>query len=192
MTHVPKERLALYAGGDLVSEELRRIEGHLGTCRECRDLLAEFRGNLVALQIRLAGPTADELLAVRRGVIQQLQKRHRVVAGWRWAAAGVAVTAAVSTVLVFHPEPPPKNAGNAPPAATAYLRVPYRPTAEVSLPNLKRELAHTRRVRRPEPAGIRSVNLLAQQDGPRILKMTTADPNVVILWQLDERTHDRD
>lgn len=114
------------------------------------------------------------------------------MAGWRWAAAGVAVTVAVSTVLFFHPVPSPRDRGNALPAATAHLRVPYRPIAEVSLPNLKREMAPTRRVSQPEPAGIRSINLLAQQDGPRILRMKTADPNVVILWQLDERTHDRD
>jgi anti-sigma factor RsiW len=192
MTHIPEERLALYAGGELQPKELRSTEEHLATCRECRDLLAEFRGDLVALQIGLDEPTPDELLAVRGGVIQQLQKRRKAVAGWRWAVASIAAAASVAAVMFLHPEPSHGTRVNPSLAATAYLNVPYRPVADVSIPNLKAKVVHARTAPRPEPAGIRSVNLLAQQDGPRILKMMTADPNVVILWQLDERTHDRD
>jgi hypothetical protein len=143
---------------------------------------------LVALQIRPSDPTADELLAVRKGIIQQLQKRRKSAVGWRWAAASLAAAVTIATVMLLHPEPSRHPGVNSSATATAYLQVPYRPVAEVSIPNLKAEVVHARTMPRPDAAGIRNIALLAEQSGPRILKMTTADPNVVIFWQLDERT----
>lgn len=182
MTHISDEQLALYAGGDLTREETGAVEEHLRDCAECQALLADLRDSRAVLLECLREPAADELRSVRHRVVQRLQKQ----AGGRW----IWVTAAAAIIVagLFLNWKQPRRARHSNTVATAYLRVPYRPKVQMSIPNLTANVEPVR-ARRHHPApGLRTVALLAERDGPPILKMTTSDPDVVILWQLNERT----
>ena len=191
MTHIPEEQLALYVGGDLEGSDFRTAEEHLRECVECRVSLSEFQSSATALQIGLSEPTADDLRAVRQVLVRRLGQRKQAAGRWAWVMA-TAAAATIATVVLFNWKQSPLPTANSLATSTAFLRVPYQPLFEPSIPNLRVAVEPVRaRPHRPAP-GLRTVTLLAEGDGPPILRMTTSDPNVVILWQLDERTRTRD
>lgn len=187
MTHIPEEQLALYAGRDLEEEDFRAVGEHLQRCAECRALFEQFQYSAAMLQLGSGEPAADDLRAVREGVIQQLRTRNETARHWVWAA-GAAAAAIVVAVLLLHGKQPPRTAMTARATTMAYLQAGYQPLVELSIPNLAVSTEHARTRQHHAAPGLRTVTLLAERDGPPILRMTTSDPNVVILWQLDERT----
>jgi hypothetical protein len=185
MSHVSEERLALYAGSDMSRDEAGAVEGHLRSCARCRASLAEFRDDRAALLSTLREPAADELLDVRRRVLQRLEGQKGRRKQWIWATAAVAVV--VIAFLLF-PWQQSRRVVYPETATTYHLWAPYRQIARPSIPNLAANV-ESRRGNRNDPApGLRTVSLLSERDGPQILKMTTSDPEVVILWQLNGRT----
>lgn len=191
MNHISEEQLALYAGGDLARSEADAVAQHLRSCACCETRLAEFRESGAVLESAFGEPSEEDLFEVRERVVNRLHKRKQAVHLWRWSTAAAAA-AIVTAVLLFHPKQPQQETPNPAPVTTAYLQVHYEPLAQISMPNLNTQFRPARsRHSHPAP-GLRSVTLIAERDGPPILKMTTSDPNVVIFWQLNERTRTRD
>lgn len=177
--HIADERLSLYATEDLVPEEQRSVAAHVEACAKCRTTVAEFRETQRFLNDSLADPGAADLLAVREGVSERLRQPRNAARRWAWGlAAAAAMLAFLIAALRFesHPAMPPR-----PSLAVARLAPPKealsRP-AEVPV-------SHTRHARHRD-AGIRSVALITRAHQPPVIKMTTADPNVVILWQSNQ------
>lgn len=191
MNHISEERLALYAGGDLARSEADAVAQHLRCCAGCQTLLAEFRETGSILDSAFGEPLQKDLFEVRERVVNRLRKRKQAVHLWRWSAV-TAAAAVMAAVLLFPSKPSPQKIVNVPAVTTAYLQIHYEPLAQISMPNLNADLRPARsRHSHPAP-GLRSVSLIAERDGPPILKMTTSDPNVVIFWHLNERTRTRD
>jgi anti-sigma factor RsiW len=186
MSHVSEERLALYAGSDLSRDEARGVEQHLRSCAECRASLAEYQHDRAVLLSSLTEPAANELGDVRRCLLLQLEEQSRATGNWMWAAA-VAVAAIVVAMFLF-PWQQSRRAVHPDPAITSYLCAPYRQIARPTIPNLATVVASRRVSRNELTPGLRTVSLLSERDRPPILKMTTSDPEVVILWQLNGRT----
>lgn len=187
MSHVSHERLALYAGGDVSRNDAGPVEEHLRSCAECRALLAEFQGDREVLRSSLREPAADELVDVRRRVLLQLREQRSATGKWMWATA-VGVAAIIIAFFLF-PGQQSRRVVHPDPATTSYLRAPYRPIARPDIPNLAVAVGSRRRSRSELIPGLRTVSLLSEGGDPPILKMTTSDPEVVILWQLNGRTH---
>ena len=187
MSHVSEERLALYAGSDLSRDEAGGVEEHLRSCAECRASLAEFRHDRAVLLSSLREPAAGELADVRRRLLLQLEEQRRATGNWMWTAA--AAVAAVVIVLFFFPWQQSRKVFHPDPAITSYLRAPYRQIARPTIPNLAATVEPRGASRKELAPGLRTVSLLSDRDGPPILKMTTSDPEVVILWQVNGRPH---
>jgi anti-sigma factor RsiW len=185
MNHLSEERLALHAGSDLAWDQTGAVEEHLRNCAECRASLAQFRNDRAVLLDSLREPAADELLDVRRRVLQRLEGQRPPRRDWIW---GTAAVAAIVVAMMLFPSHSSRRKITADPATASYLRVPYHQVVQPSLPNIPADVDSRRASRHRLEPGLRSVALLSQRDGPPILKMTTSDPEVVILWQLTERT----
>ena len=186
MSHVSEERLALYAGSDLSRDEARGVEEHLRSCAACRASLAEFQHDRAVLLSNLREPAAEELIDVRRRVLSQLEKERRATGNWIWAAA--AAVAAIVVAFFLFPWQQSRRVVHRAPAITSYLRAPYRQIARPTIPNLAATVEPRRASRKELAPGLRTVSLLSERDGPPILKITTSDPEVVILWQVNGRT----
>ncbi len=185
MTHISDEQLALYVGGDLTGEEADIVEKHLHDCVGCRTLFTEFQDMQGSLLASLGEPAENELQGVRHRVIQKLRKQKQATERSIW------ITAAAAAIIVaglFVHQKQPRRAIHSDTVTAAYLPAPYRPIVQILIPNLAANIepVHVRPHRRVP--GLRTVTLLAENNGPPILKMTTSDPDVVILWQLNERT----
>ena len=111
-----------------------------------------------------------------REKLRQRQGRH-----WQWAsyAAGVAAVAALIFTLVEHKPNPVLR------PALVLARLTPREIPRLETPQVRTAVAR-RRPARHRSAGIRSVDLIARADQPPLIRMTTLDPNVVILWQSNE------
>lgn len=176
MEHIREEQLALYATGDLAPNDATAVASHAQDCEACQATLARFRETQALVTSALLDPAADELFEVRAGIRMRLQKR-RNWAGWTAAAA-----AAVVALILFGFENRPITVPE-PALPVAQLAPPEVPHLEI--PQLRTAVLQKPRVRHRE-AGIRSVDLIARADQPMLIKMRTADPNVVILWQSNE------
>ncbi len=174
--HVTENQLALYAGGDLDPVEAGAVAAHLGECEACRASLAAFEQLETLLKMSFAEPEADELSAVRRKIREKLSRKHQR-RGWKWAWAAAAAAVAVVTSLVSFESRAPKAevpvVAQVPPPPVPAMRF-------VETPHLER--TGERRERRSQ-AGLHTVALITRADAPPLIRMTTADPNVVILWQ---------
>jgi hypothetical protein len=158
-----KERVALYAGGDLVEAD---VELHLAECEDCRAFCAGIRQTLDALRDEHRSDiAAAEFAAVRSRVIAEIERGRRVWQRLAWAS-GVGIAAAAALLAVFvRPAPLP-----APP-----------PRVAVSVPSV--EL-----VRSVEgPLAVARPNAAPPRHGrePIVVKLQTADPNIVIYWIAD-------
>ncbi len=182
MEHIREEQLALYAGGDLLPEENSAIAAHVQGCGQCQTVLAEFHEARSFVTSSLQDPEASQLSEVRTRLLEKLQPPRSSRRHWDWWAAGVAAALALfilprgfqqRPVVVRRVEP-----------LTASLAVPEKAKSESPK---SVAIAHTRRLR-PREAGIRAVTWIAQAGREPIIKMTTADPDVVILWQMNKRT----
>lgn len=183
MKHICEEQLALYAWEDLSSQESSAVTAHLQNCGQCRKALSEFQEARSFVTGSLQNPEANELAEVRTCLTAELQPQQIKARPWAWWSSGVAAALAIVTLPhIFEHRPvvtqkiePLVLTENINPGPT--LRIPLTPVA-VSRPKQLR----------PQKAGIREVTLISQANRESIVKMTTADPNVVILWQLNENT----
>ena len=154
------------------------LEEHLRTCGHCRDFAGEVERNRAALQAVEIHPAAFD--AVRLRVLNEIRAKKHRGAWWAWSA--VAATACVvmlcaSVVLQSwnNPAPPkplvatknpPKiewTPGSAQPVVRAHHRVHHHfgPVTASAGP------AH-----KPEPL---------------VVKMLTNDPDVIIIWLVDQK-----
>jgi hypothetical protein len=79
-----RETLALHAEGDLSGAEAARTEGHLATCRDCRDFFASLRNRQALLKsLRRETVSPAECIDMRREVMSIVtDQRQRL--GWLW------------------------------------------------------------------------------------------------------------
>jgi anti-sigma factor RsiW len=175
--HVREELLALYLRGDLPEADHRRVARHAGNCPECQQTLADFSRSYELLTSSFEEPERADLMAVRSAVMREIAKRKVGRGRWIWASATAAVLMVV-VLLASHVERQEL------PAVTQLPRP--RPPAVV-LPAPASSAVHVARAPRKHiEAGMRAATLLTEAGQPAILKMNTSDPNVVILWQLQE------
>jgi anti-sigma factor RsiW len=206
--------LALYAEGDLDPADARVLEAHLRDCSACRGFLDELRASQRALK-DLAGETLDEgaMDALRaRIVAARLREPARpstasrlAVAASLAAALAAASWLAVPSVRVRHtssqtlpPSPLPLPPSNEPgPERTAPAPLapePARRTAvrapRAVVPKLSPEDADQLARAVVAVSRIQSVGqALREAPSPYppmpLVRLATADPNVVIYWRVD-------
>jgi RNA polymerase sigma factor (sigma-70 family) len=177
--HMNEVRLALYLRADLSGSDQRDVARHVETCAECQNTLADLSRSYELLTGSLGEPTPAELRALRTAVAARIQARGRGPLWRRWAFAA---SAAVATIILLsnprqenripHPPVPP-------PPQTSLARI--APTVSMAR---KTEIPREP-CKRTVPAA-RTMTLLTRADRPAWLKISTSDPNVVILWQLNE------
>jgi hypothetical protein len=187
MEHIREERLALYAGGDLPVNERGVVTAHLNECCECLTRLREFQEAQNFVLAALKDPERDELAEVREHLAAKLRLGRSTEKRRVWWFAGAAAAAALLTVaLTLDHRPAVKQET----IAFSQPQPAKKATATPELQAIQRPIvAPRRKPSRNREVGIRSVALIARENQPSILKMTTADPNVVILWQSNERTN---
>lgn len=164
MTCQDYERLiALYVEGDITDG---RVETHLAGCAECRELLEDLRASQALLK-ELPGADPVLLGAVRSGVLSRIGGRRRVL--WPWVAA--AMTAAAVAIAVLHPVAQREVPGAPKSVVRAAVAAPIARAAPVQV---------VRRHRRPK------LKRPAASKEPLVVKMLTNDPNIVIIWLVDQ------
>jgi anti-sigma factor RsiW len=160
--------IALYAGRDLEGPDAARVEAHVAECAACRELLEELQSSQSALRELGSEPVDAALLtAVRAGVMAGIGGRRRVV--WPWAA-GFAAAALVAGLVVQ----PRKRIEQPVPVAQPRRVVIALPAIETP----------------PEPVPGRVVKRRAPKpkaEQPLVVKMLTDDPDIVIIWLVDQR-----
>lgn len=143
------------------------VAGHISVCSRCREFAHELEENTATL--RSLEPDAAAYTALRARVMSAVQPRRRFA--WLWAAAAITAAASVALIWVTAPLRVPEAA---PPAAVRF-RIPAPP------PVIAAKAVVTRRkapVRRPVPQPLQAIKIL------------TDDPNVVIIWLVDEKKGD--
>ena len=179
--HCGVNELALFAGGDLPGEERVAITEHLRECVECREQAASFEALSGSLRDFAVEPDDEDLCRVRESVANRMAAGRRgSLWNWRWAwlPAGLAA-ASVLTFVGLHRTPPPE------PIKIVQARtLPPQPLPQVPLVIALAEPKPKVKPVHQQEAGLRTVSLLARSDGSSVLRITTADPNVLILLPL--------
>jgi len=163
--------IALYVEGDLPAGETPLVEGHVAICSDCRELLQDLRASQAVVK-ELGGEAVDGALltAVRAGVMAAIGNRRRLL--WPWVAAATAALALLALFLAPSrrpaPEPPRVATAQAPPRVEAAVSQAPAPARR---PRLRRRAAA---VKAPAP----------QQQ--LVVKMLTDDPDIVIIWLVDQ------
>lgn len=183
--HVQENQLALYSTGDLDSSQVKYQEQHIAHCPACRERLAEFE-HLQAIFLSLrAEPPPSDVREVRTRVMQAIQnesKPHRIL---KWAPAAAA---AIAVILLFRGNQSPATKNPVRPPVVAVEHAPEAaswPSAPVHAVRAARRIHH-----RPA-AGLRSIALLTAANHEPIMKITTSDPNVIILLSPDSSPDER-
>jgi hypothetical protein len=136
---------------------------HLKVCDECR----EFEENASALR-DLRVPEAA-FAAVRQRVLSGIQEKKRRTVWWTWSAVAAAACMALLAVALVPRDP-------APPMPIVAKKEPPKiewPVQPVHHKSSGRSLAQARPARKTEP-------IVA-------VKMLTDDPNVIIIWLVDQK-----
>jgi hypothetical protein len=158
--------IALYVEGDLND---RDVERHLAECSDCRELLGDLRVSQAALK-ELATVDAAFLSAVRSGVLARIADKRRIV--WPWIAAFAAAVVLIAAILTAPRKP--ALIAKAPVTGGGTGLLAGRPSVIAqAAPKPKR----SRPARRPRTA----------PPEPLVVKMLTDDPNIVIIWLVDQR-----
>jgi anti-sigma factor RsiW len=80
-----RQKIALFADGELASAEQQAVSSHLGSCPECSAALLELLE--MKKSVRLAGNRFSAPLELRRAVQDKLRVRKTPVAFWQWGLA---------------------------------------------------------------------------------------------------------
>jgi hypothetical protein len=209
--HLEPEILALYAGGDLAETDARAVAEHVAECQACGRELAEIRRSVAEFQGWASdhGPAVEEIQALHAAVMARLPRAQR---GWvpAWAAAAAAVVICASVALWApwrtpqdYPQTPAvvdgaKSHGDIA-ALTIQPKTLINPSRNVSGRELgnrdqgsEKITAAVRKSNRSAKPGSRSVSLTHDADGEPVLEIATANPNVLILWYVDEGSKKED
>jgi hypothetical protein len=179
--HPDERQLALYAGRDLLEKEVRILEEHVTDCAPCAATLTDFRSTREWLRASATDPAPGDLENVRVRVMTVLSSDQAARYWRKWlSAAAVAAIIAFSVAVFLRPVRQPIV-----PHKLERLQV----SAPAMVRNLERKPIVQARARAPrrQEAGLRKVELITHSGAPDTLRMTTADPSVVILLQVGER-----
>jgi Putative zinc-finger len=200
-----EERLALYAGGDLGGSEAEEVERHTAGCPGCQVAVSGLKQALETLRLGHEEFPPDAAFgAVRARVMATLRHDRRPVWKRAWiyglaAAVSLALAAVlrlgtpsapVSPVAVVRPLEPPARTAEAGRRAAAERRV------SVSGPNRGRTAPSRARLAASAPASpipdsSGRANAAASAPSrvaspvtrePLVVRYTTDNPDVVILW----------
>jgi hypothetical protein len=166
--------IALYVGADLPDRDRLKVEQHLAACPDCRQLLEDLQASQAALrELGSEAVDATMLTAVRAGVLGGIGERRR--RAWPWVAAFTAAAALV-VGLVVTPRKPIEQ-----PRRPEVARLPTSERVEttrvVEEPVVPRRRRIARRRATPPPT----------EAQPLVVKMLTDDPDIVIIWLIDQR-----
>lgn len=151
------------------------LEEHLNVCADCRALAREMEENRAALQSLAVDRGA--LGAVRARVLGEIQPRKRRRAWWTWSAAAAAACVAILSAGLILPRfknparPGPVEFATAPKLVEWTVK-PARRTVRIP-PDLAR-------IPRPQAPAVASAE-------PLVVKMLTNDPDVIIVWLIDQK-----
>ena len=147
---------------DIASElESAELQDHMRVCANCRQFDRELRANVAAMRSVAIDERAFDM--VRRRVLAQIQTREQRRTWWIWPAAAAACVAFLCGAVLW-----PRFQNPAPPALVAFSKAP--PKIEWGVKPV-----------RPVP-----VSLAARRE-PLVVKMLTNDPNVIIIWLVDQK-----
>jgi len=150
---------------------------HLQGCERCQEFAREIEANRVAMGALNVPPVA--LDAVRRRVLDEIQVRKRRSVWWAWSAVAAACVAVLCVsyfvTRVRSPvAPKPVRFANAAPimehAPTPMLQASAKPH-------------HRGRKRQFGAVAVKA----APPKEPLVIKMLTNDPNVIIIWLVDQK-----
>lgn len=150
--------------------ETTELEQHLAACGGCREFAGELEKNRAALCEFSVHPAM--LSNVRQRVLGEIQAKKRRAMAWAWSAAAAMACAAILCVLYVAPR------FEIPVGPKAILADMHPPKIEwtprvVHTASSGRSFAQARPVRQTEP-------IVA-------VKMLTDDPNVIIIWLIDQK-----
>jgi anti-sigma factor RsiW len=161
--------IALYIEGDLPGQDTPRVEAHLAACAGCREFLEDLQASQAAVKELVAERVDGALLAaVRAGVLQKIDNRRRVL--WPWVAA--AATALALLALFRTPSPPVAHDA--------------RPVTIATAPKASGLTAPVISVRRPGRRPGPRIRAAKGHAPPLVVKMLTNDPDIVIIWLVDQ------
>ena len=159
-----EERLALYAGGDLIGDEAAQVERHLTDCPGCQVFSSGLLEAREWLHQAHREPVATaHFAAVRARVLTGLERERRSF--WRrWWVAGLTATAAAALVaLAVWPQTTPPVAA----PAAVMARIPAAPlVGPAPLPPPRKE----------------SPQHSVKAGEPVLIKVLSDNPDVVIYW----------
>jgi hypothetical protein len=141
---------------------------HVKVCEHC----SEFEKNAAALRELTIPPAA--FAAVRQRVLSEIQARKQRTIWWTWSAVAAAACVAILFVLYLAPSsqrPAVLVAKKDPPKIEWPLAQPV--ARRVHHKSSGRSLAQASPVRKSEPLAV--------------VKMLTDDPNVIIIWLVDQK-----
>ncbi len=147
---------------DIASErESAELQDHMRVCANCRQFDRELRANVAAMRSVAIDERAFDM--VRRRVLAEIQAGNRR-ATWRmWPVAAAASIAFLCGAVLW-----PRFQNPAPPALVAFSKAPTK-------------IEWSAKPVRPVP-----VSLAARRE-PLVVKMLTNDPNVIIIWLVDQK-----
>jgi hypothetical protein len=157
-----------------VESQRAELAEHLKICERCREFARELEQNAVALRELTIPPAA--FATVRQRVISEIQVKDRRTMWWTWSAVAAAACLAILCVSYVLPRlqkpvpPVPVLAKIIPPKIEW---TPQPVTHRVHHKSSGRSLAQAAPVRKTEPLAV--------------VKMLTDDPNVIIIWLVDQK-----
>ncbi|HEY3455711.1 MAG TPA: hypothetical protein VGK64_13985 [Bryobacteraceae bacterium] len=179
--HVSEEILALYVRGDLPEHDSRSVARHVDECQDCKQVIADISFSYEIFTNSLNDPTAAELATLRSAVMGKLRADAAESRSWVWLFAAAASVLLCLAALIWRGERQelPPMARLPRPGPPAVMPPPEPP---IATPRTHVTQAPRKRI---EP-GMCAATLITKAGQPAYLKMSTSDPNVVILWQLEE------
>ncbi len=193
MNHPSSELLALHAGHDLPEREAQSVDEHLAVCELCRGEVSEIASSMAAFRGMAAAPATSGSQGLGEAVLRRTS-RPRIGLYRMAAAAAVLVSASAGVLWLGHREAPVQAPAQTQMSAdSGHVAAPEVPRAVETKRVTSLRSAHTVAVLpKTLPAGIRTVALEPQEDGRAVLRIATADPNVVILWQLSDDSENKE
>ena len=170
-----EERLALYAGGDLVPAEVDGVQRHVRECTGCSELLESLQTTVAVLRESPADTVdAAHYAAVRtrvRATLEQSRRRRT----WAYSLAAAALVVACALPVLHHRAPVV-----VPAATTATVSAPVAPVVpSPAVPPRRR----VRRQPAPKTIAVKTEPVVE----PMVVKLITDDPDIIIYWITDTK-----
>ena len=152
------------------------VQAHIEICGRCHDFAERIAADRALLK-SFDPPPAAALGEVRRNVMAQVAREHRRRA-WLWPAFATATAACLLLIWAATM----RNPANEPiPLPKPVLAMATPP------PNWQARAVARRRPVRHIVRHIHPASLLAQSSEPLTIKMFTKDPNIVVIWLVDQK-----